>query len=73
LGDGGWYGVKMNWWMWMWMSFYNTTMYIKIYILKKFPLAITNLSYMSIVDIKLMAGPLCITHLVWNLRCKFFP
>jgi len=28
-----------------------------------FPLAMTNLSY-SIVDIKLMVGPLCITHLV---------
>jgi hypothetical protein len=41
----------------------NNMMYIKIH-LKKFPLAMTNLSWISIVDIKLIARPLDITHLV---------
>ncbi len=39
-------------------------MYIKIDLFFIFPLVMTNLSYNSIVDIKLMAGPLCIAHLV---------
>jgi hypothetical protein len=38
-------------------------MYIKIKF-KKIPLAMTNLSWISIVDIKLIVGPLGITHLV---------
>jgi len=43
--------------------FYNNV-YIKIDLFFIFPLAMTNLSWISIVDIKLMARPLCIAHLV---------
>jgi hypothetical protein len=44
--------------------FYNNMMYINIDFFKTIPLAMTNLSQISIIDIKLMSGPMSITHLV---------
>jgi hypothetical protein len=47
------------------MNFFNNNMmYIKIDLFFIFPLAMINLSEISIVNIKLIARPLCITHLV---------